>query len=56
MHAADADLMAIAVAGTQEGLLSRMQHCRDVYNLLDYQTYNAFDTTACNFEVLGETR
>jgi methylisocitrate lyase len=51
MHAADAGLAAIAGAGTQEGLLEAMQHRRDLYDLLDYQAYNAFDTSVYNFRV-----
>jgi methylisocitrate lyase len=27
-----------------------MQHRRDLYDLLDYQAYNAFDTGIYNFE------
>ncbi len=53
MRAADAGLAAIAAAGTQEGLLEAMQHRRDLYELLDYQAYNAFDTSIFNFRVLG---
>ena len=51
MHAADAGLATIAGTGTQEGLLDRMQHRRDLYDLLDYQAYNAFDTGIYNFRV-----
>jgi methylisocitrate lyase len=49
MHAADAGLAAIAADGTQEGLLGRMQHRRDLYDLLDYEAYGTFDTTVFNF-------
>jgi methylisocitrate lyase len=51
MHAADTGLAAIAAAGTQEELLDKMQHRRDLYDLLDYGSYNAFDTSIYNFEV-----
>lgn len=51
MHAAEEGLAALAARGTQEGLLDRMQHRRDLYDLLDYQAYNAFDTGIYNFEV-----
>jgi len=51
MHAADAGLAAIAGTGTQEGLLDRMQHRRDLYDLLDYESYNTFDTSIFNFRV-----
>jgi methylisocitrate lyase len=51
MHAAETGLAAIAEQGTQAGLLDRMQHRRDLYDLLDYQAYNAFDTGIYNFEL-----
>jgi methylisocitrate lyase len=54
MHAADTGLAAIAGLGTQEGLLDQMQHRRDLYDLLDYESYNAFDTSIYNFRVLGD--
>jgi methylisocitrate lyase len=50
MHAAEAGLDAISQAGTQEGLLDAMQSRRDLYDLLDYPAYNAFDTGIFNFE------
>ena len=49
MHAADAGLAAIAADGTQEALLGQMQHRRDLYDLLDYEAYGAFDTSVYNF-------
>jgi len=51
MGAADAGLAEIAGRGTQERLLDKMQHRRDLYDLLDYQAYNAFDTSIYNFEL-----
>ena len=51
MHAAETGLAEIAGRGTQEGLLGRMQHRRDLYDLLDYQGYAAFDTGIYNFRV-----
>jgi len=51
MHAADAGLAAIAGTGTQGGLLDQMQHRRDLYDLLDYESYNTFDTSIFNFRV-----
>jgi methylisocitrate lyase len=51
MHAADAGLAAIAGLGTQEGLLDQMQHRRDLYDLLDYEAYNAFDASVFNFKL-----
>jgi methylisocitrate lyase len=51
MHAAGEGLTALAEHGTQKQLLDRMQHRRDLYDLLDYQAYNAFDTGIFNFEL-----
>jgi methylisocitrate lyase len=51
MGAADAALTEIAERGTQEGLLDRMQHRRDLYDLLDYAAYNTFDTSIYDFKV-----
>ena len=51
MHAAGTGLTEIAAAGTQKGLLDQMQHRRELYDLLDYEAYNAFDTSIYNFEV-----
>ena len=51
MQAADAGLAAIAALGTQEGLLDQMQHRRDLYDLLDYPAYNAFDASVFNFKL-----
>lgn len=51
MHAADTGLAAIAEQGTQRDLLDRMQHRRDLYELLDYAEYNTFDEGIFNFRV-----
>jgi methylisocitrate lyase len=51
MHAAAEGLTALAEHGTQEGLLDHMQHRRDLYDLLGYESYNAFDTSIYNFEL-----
>ena len=51
MHAAGEGLAALAEQGNQAGLLDRMQHRRDLYDLLDYEAYNAFDTGIYNFRV-----
>jgi methylisocitrate lyase len=51
MHAAGTGLAEIDGRGTQEGLLEEMQHRRELYDLLDYQAYNAFDTSIYNFDV-----
>jgi methylisocitrate lyase len=51
MGAADAALTEIAERGTQQGLLDRMQHRRDLYDLLDYEAYNTFDTSIYDFKL-----
>jgi methylisocitrate lyase len=51
MGAAADGLAEIAGRGTQEGLLGRMQHRRDLYDLLDYEAYNTFDADIYNFRV-----
>ena len=51
MQAADTGLAAIAALGTQEGLLDQMQHRRDLYDLLDYPAYNAFDVSVFDFKL-----
>lgn len=51
MHAADTGLAEIAARGTQEPLLGQMQHRRDLYDLLDYEAYNTFDTSIYNFKL-----
>lgn len=51
MRAADAGLATIAGLGTQEGLLDQMQHRRDLYDLLDYESYNTFDASVFNFRL-----
>jgi methylisocitrate lyase len=51
MHAANAGLDAIAGAGTQAGLLDQMQHRRDLYDLLDYESYSIFDASVFNFKL-----
>ncbi|WP_181774907.1 methylisocitrate lyase [Amycolatopsis pittospori] len=51
MHAAEAGLDVLAGQGTQEGLLDRMQHRRDLYDLLDYQAYSTFDENVHTFRV-----
>ena len=51
MHAADQGLAVLGERGTQRDLLERMQHRRDLYDLLDYAGYGAFDAEIFNFEV-----
>ncbi|RYZ60201.1 MAG: methylisocitrate lyase [Proteobacteria bacterium] len=42
-------LAEIKAKGTQEGLLSKMQHRKDLYNLTRYEDYNALDSSLYNF-------
>ncbi|MBB5850167.1 methylisocitrate lyase [Amycolatopsis umgeniensis] len=51
MHAAGAGLDAIAEQGTQAELLDRMQHRRDLYDLLDYRSYTTFDENVHTFRL-----
>jgi methylisocitrate lyase len=49
MFAIEAGLREIDSAGTQSGLLDRMQHRSGLYRLLRYADYNEFDTETYNF-------
>jgi methylisocitrate lyase len=51
MHAAEKGLATIAAQGTQESLVGEMQHRRELYELLDYESYNAFDSNVFNFSI-----
>ncbi|SFP66095.1 methylisocitrate lyase [Amycolatopsis rubida] len=51
MHAAETGLRTIAEEGSQVSLLEQMQHRRDLYDLLDYSEYNAFDENVFTFRV-----
>ncbi len=51
MHAVGEGLAELRAKGTQSGLLERMQHRRDLYKLLRYEEYNAFDRGIFDFEV-----
>ena len=44
-------LQSIKQHGTQEQILDRMQHRRDLYDLIRYEDYNAFDQDLFNFKV-----
>lgn len=44
-------LDTILADGDQTALLDRMQHRRDLYDLLRYEEYNAFDRELYNFEL-----
>ena len=49
MFAAEEGLRAIAAEGTQSGLLDRMQHRSRLYELLQYERYNDFDSGIFTF-------
>ncbi|TQM31350.1 methylisocitrate lyase [Nocardia bhagyanarayanae] len=49
MHAVEQGLAEIASAGTQSGLLDRMQHRARLYELLEYQRYDDFDSGIFTF-------
>ncbi|CAM3876730.1 methylisocitrate lyase [Tsukamurella strandjordii] len=49
MFAAEEGLRAIATTGTQKDLLDRMQHRSRLYELLQYERYNDFDSGIFNF-------
>ncbi len=51
MGAAAAGLDEIRGSGTQAALLDRMQHRRDLYELVDYTGYDAFDTEIDHFRL-----
>jgi len=51
MGAASAGLDEILAAGTQEGLLGRMQTRAELYDLLDYSAYGHFDESVFNFRL-----
>jgi methylisocitrate lyase len=44
-------LAEIKAKGTQEGLLDKMQHRKDLYELTRYEEYNSFDQSIFNFKV-----
>ena len=52
MGAIDRGLDVIKTQGTQESLLDVMQHRKDLYDLLKYEDYNAFDQSVFNFKVV----
>ncbi len=51
MGEVDRGLDAILRDGDQNGILERMQHRRDLYDVLRYEEYNQFDQNLFNFEV-----
>ena len=53
MGAIEAGLREIHATGTQAGLLDRMQTRARLYELLDYEAYNEFDSGIFNFTLTG---
>jgi methylisocitrate lyase len=53
MHAVEIGLREISDAGTQSGLLDRMQRRSRLYELLRYADYNQFDSDIYNFALQG---
>jgi methylisocitrate lyase len=51
MGAAERALDTLATDGSLVSQLSRMQHRRDLYDLVDYEGYNRFDESIFNFRV-----
>ncbi|MBD8583694.1 methylisocitrate lyase [Frigoribacterium sp. CFBP 8766] len=51
MGEAGRGLDELAATGTQAGLLDRMQHRADLYDLVDYEGYSAFDGGVFDFTV-----
>ncbi len=54
MGEVDRGLSAIIKDGDQNAILDRMQHRRDLYELLHYEDYGKFDQDLFNFEI-GDT-
>ena len=51
MGAAGRALDTLSAEGHLTGKLGEMQHRADLYDLLDYESYNRFDTSVFNFEI-----
>ncbi|HYI33799.1 MAG TPA: methylisocitrate lyase [Glaciibacter sp.] len=51
MGAAGRGLDTLNEQGTLEPMLGEMQHRADLYELLDYESYNHFDTNVFNFQI-----
>ncbi|MDQ1608302.1 MAG: methylisocitrate lyase [Microbacteriaceae bacterium] len=51
MGAAERGLDSLATEGTLKPLLSEMQHRSALYDLIDYEGYNAFDSSVFNFQI-----
>ena len=53
MFAIEKGLREIFAEGTQEGLLGEMQHRSRLYEILEYERYNEFDSGIFNFSLEG---
>jgi methylisocitrate lyase len=51
MGAAERALETLQTDGSLTSQLRKMQHRRDLYDLLDYEGYNKFDASVFNFRV-----
>ena len=51
MGAADRGLATLQAEGSLTSLLPQMQHRSELYELLDYESYNHFDSGIFNFSV-----
>jgi methylisocitrate lyase len=51
MKAQEEGLKYILQHGNQEGILDKMQHRKELYELTDYERYNAFDQNIFNFKL-----
>ncbi len=51
MKAQEQGLKHILEKGNQEGILDRMQHRKELYELTDYEKYNTFDQSIFNFKI-----
>ncbi len=54
MGAAERTLDAIKANGTQESAVSQMLTRARLYELVDYESYNQFDTSVFNFQIPGK--
>ena len=54
MGAAERALDTLIADGNLSGQLDSMQHRADLYDLLDYETYNQFDSGIYNFHITKE--
>lgn len=51
MKAQEEGLKHILQMGNQEGILEKMQHRKELYELTDYERYNSFDQNIFNFKI-----